>query len=406
MTKTKKEILTQTIKKKYAILNPTLNERTRRLWAASEALAIGYAGQTVVVTATQISPKTIRSGIAEVGSTTPLDPERIRRPGGGRKRLVDTDLTLADDLNSLVDPETRGDPMTALRWTAKSTETLAEALALQGHVISPDSVGVLLKQQHYSLQSNRKRREGTDHPDRNAQFQFINNSVMSLQAEGQPTISIDTKKKENVGNYKNNGQTWQPTGKPVEVNMHDFPDKERGKVAPYGVYDIDKNIGWVNIGIDHDTAEFAVASIGNWWHKLGSQLYPEATELLITADCGGSNSSRTRLWKLKLQELADELHLIIHVRHFPPGTSKWNKIEHRLFSAITRNWRGQPLIDRATIVNLIASTTTKTGLKVYAEIDHNAYPTGIKVSDRELQAIRLEREDWHGDWNYKVVPRN
>lgn len=399
--------LEQTIATRFQLLKPTLDERNRRLWAAAEAKTIGYGGIAIVHRATGIAHKTIMAGLRELGMVLPKRANgkvRIRRSGGGRKPVDRTDPTLESDIESLVEPTARGHPESRLRWTTKSLRNLAEALQVMGHTVSHSLVGSVLHRMQYSLQANRKTSEGKDHPDRDAQFQFINTSVTDFITRNQPAISVDTKKKENVGNYANKGAEWLPKGKPREVNMHDFPDKDLGKVAPYGIYDIDRNEGWVNVGIDHDTAEFATASIKSWWDNLGKQCYTQATELLITADCGGSNNARSRLWKVCLQQLANDTGLTVHVRHFPPGTSKWNKIEHKLFSFITKNWQGTPLIDRATVVNLIAGTRTKTGLQVYAQLDENEYPTGKKVSDEELARVNLGKEDFHGEWNYYVRP--
>jgi hypothetical protein len=393
------------IARKYHDLEGMLNERTRRIWAATEARALGHGGATLVARATGIGRTTIHYGLTELSDVTMRAPiERIRWSGGGRKKLIDLDTTLRQDMRELVDPIERGDPERALRWTSKSAQKLTGELIARGHQISERSVSTLLHQEGYSLQSNRKRLEGTNHPDRDAQFRYINDSVVNQQRKKQPCISVDTKKKENVGNYKNNGQEWSKKGMPVEVNMHDFPNKELGKAAPYGVYDLIKNEGWVNVGISSDTAVFAVESIRRWWKYMGKQRYPHATELLITADSGGSNSARSRLWKVELQKLANELKMKIQVRHFPPGTSKWNKIEHRLFSMISKNWRGRPLDSLATIINLIGSTTTTTGLIVKAMLDENEYVKGIKISDSELAEVKIIKDVFHGDWNYTIIP--
>jgi Rhodopirellula transposase DDE domain len=408
MTTTQKQIVTQTISGKYEMLMNAgaLNERTRRIWAATEACSLGHGGVSIVVSAIGIDFKTVRSGLYELDHPeTGAAHGRIRRSGGGRHKLTDIDKTLLDDLNKLIDPDTRGDPESPLRWTSKSTVNISQALRTISHTISSVTVGKILKDSGYSLQANRKTSEGKNHPDRDTQFRFINDAVTDFQAHQQPVISVDTKKKELVGSFKNNGLEWEKSKQPVEVNMHDFPDKELGKVAPYGVYDVTKNEGWVSVGVTKDTAEFAVQSIRTWWNELGKQRYPNAAELLITADCGGSNGRRVRLWKQQLQCLADETGLAIHVRHFPPGTSKWNKIEHRLFSFVTKNWRGKPLIDRATIINLIGNTTTKAGLKVYATLDERVYEKGIKVSDKDMKELNHIPEDWHGEWNYRIEPR-
>ena len=393
---------------KYSLLKKTFNERSRRHWAAAEALALGRGGLRAVVSATGMATNTVRSGISELEAERGKDAveeKRIRRRGGGRKKITEKDSQLLSDLESLMDPITRGAPDSPLRWTSKGTEKLAEALRKKGHVLSADTVGRLLKSQKYSLQSNRKRHEGNQHPDRDAQFEHINTTVKEFQSKQQPVISVDTKKKELVGNFKNSGKEWSKTGSPVEVNMHDFADKELGKAIPHGVYDILNNEGWVSVGVDHDTAEFAVASIRRWWLSMGKKRYPKATKLLITADGGGSNAHRSHLWKFELQQLSDELGIPIHVCHFPPGTSKWNKIEHRMFSFITKNWRGKPLIDRATIVSLIANTTTSAGLRIDAALDTETYPTGKKISPAQLAALRLKRCAFHGDWNYKILPK-
>jgi hypothetical protein len=394
------------IKKKYNALEDSLNEKTRRLWAATEAQAIGEGGISIVSEAIAISRDRIYRGIADIAKPEKsAGRERVRRPGGGRKNVTEHDVDLTDGLTSIIEPHERGNPMSPLRWTTKSLEKLACALQELGHTVGRMTVGKLLKQQGYSLQANRKMREGTNHPDRNAQFEYINDSVAQQQKLNEPCISVDTKKKENVGNYKNNGQEWSKKGVPVEVNMHDFPNKELGKAAPYGVYDLIKNEGWVNVGISSDTAAFAVESIRRWWKHMGSKRYPTATELLITADSGGSNSARNRLWKVELQKLANELNMTIRVRHFPPGTSKWNKIEHRLFSMISKNWRGKPLDSLATIIDLIGNTTTKTGLTVKAMLDENVYEKGIKIPDNIFNSLNIVRDDFHGEWNYALMPK-
>ena len=391
------------IRRKFTILNPALDERARRLWAATEAQELGWGGVSTVARATGMSRVTITNGLHELEDPTPPSP-RIRRPGGGRKPITETDPELLEVLETLIDPVTRGDPMSPLRWTCKSTRKLSEELNRRQHPISPRTVAVVLRQAGYRLQSNRKMREGNQHPDRNAQFEFLNQCVQRFQRQGQPTISVDTKKKENIGDFKNAGQEWRPQGQPEEVRVHDFKDKQLGKAIPYGVYDIVFNEGWVSVGVDHDTAAFAVHSILRWWREMGQLRFPAARKLLITADGGGSNSSRNRLWKVQLQGLANELNLPIHVRHFPPGTSKWNKIEHRLFSFITQNWRGKPLVSRQTIVQLISATTTQQGLTVRAELDTNTYEIGLKVSDEELAQVYLTRDKFPGDWNYTIKP--
>ena len=400
-----------TVQEKYRSLTPIMDERMRRRWAASEALALGWGGITLVAQATGLSPVTIRQGITELNR--PANPsleeaernDRVRRPGGGRKRLSQTDRTLRKELEELVDPATRGDPQSPLRWTCKSTRNLAEALAGKGHPVSHQTVARLLQEMDFSLQVNRKTKEGKSHPDRNAQFEFIAKKVRSFQRRGQPVVSVDTKKKELIGDFKNGGQEWQPQGEPEEVRCKDFKDKDLGKVAPYGIYDLTANAGWVSVGIDHDTSQFATETLRRWWENMGRPLYGQAKELLVTADGGGSNSSRTRLWKVSLQALADQIGLRIFVCHFPPGTSKWNKIEHRMFCHITENWRGRPLISRAVVVNLIGSTKTKAGLRIQAELDVNTYPTGIKVSDEELATVKIKKHSFHGEWNYTISPR-
>jgi transposase len=394
------------LRDKYAALAPSLNERTRRCWAATEARALGYGGISLVAEALGIARGTIHAGLAEVRARgTAREMQRIRSVGGGRQKLTERDPALGEALNQLVEPTTRGDPASPLRWTCKSTTRLAQELRKAGHPISQRSVCSLLHEQHYSLQANRKTREGNTHPDRDAQFRYINASVTQFHRAHQPVISVDTKKKELVGNFKKPGREWQPKGEPEEVNVHDFADPHLGKVIPYGVYDLAANEGGVNVGIDHDTAEFAVESIRRWWSHMGKARYPHAKKLLITADCGGSNGSRTRLWEVALQQFADELQVPIYVRHFPPGTSKWNKIEHRLFCFITQNWRGRPLLSRVTVVNLIASTTTRQGLTVRALLDECAYETGKKVAGEELAALKLKPESFPGEWNYRLLPR-
>ena len=393
---------------RYTALSPVLDERTRRQWAAAEALSYGWGGIRAVSRAISMSPMTIGKGMVEIAERAErpmaLVEGRLRRPGGGRKPATVTDPDLQAALERLVDPATRGDPQSPLRWTCKSTRQLAEELTRQDHPVSARTVAGLLKAAGYSLQSNRKTREGASHPDRNAQFEHINAMVLGFQERGQPVISVDTKKKELVGEFKNGGREWQPKGEPDEVLVHDFMDKDLGKAIPYGVYDVAGNEGWVSVGIDHDTARFAVGAIGRWWKKMGQERYPAATELLITADGGGSNGSRCRLWKVALQNLADELGLVIYVCHFPPGTSKWNKIEHRMFCHITQNWRGRPLVSHDVIVNLIANTVTQTGLRIQAELDTSSYPTGVKVSDQELASVNLRPLDFRGDWNYAILP--
>jgi transposase len=396
------------IAEKFKLLMPTMDERQTRLWLAAEAKALGRGGLAAVTAATGVLHKRIGIGIRELEQMArkpPSEPpsvQRIRSPGAGRKKLTDKDATLVDDLESLVAPETRGDPESLLRWTTKSVRKLADQLREMGHSIGRQKVSELLHELGYSLQSLSKTREGTSHPDRDAQFRYINRKAREFQARGEPVISVDTKKKELIGDFHIDGQEWQPKGKPETVRTHDFIDRNLGKAIPYGVYDIARNEGWVNVGIDHDTAEFAVESIRRWWWRMGRYAYPEATELLITADAGGSNGYRTRLWKLELQKFARDSGLRITVAHYPPGTSKWNKIEHRMFSFITQNWRGRPLLSVQTVVSLIANTTTSTGLKIKATLDTRAYDTDVDVSDEELAAIKLRPSRFHGDWNYAI----
>ena len=398
----------QRMKSKFLALCPLLDERLRRQWAAAEASAYGWGGIQAVSEATGLSPTTIRKGqrelVARRKNPHVLLPQRLRREGGGRKRKTVSDPELLRALEALVDPATRGDPESPLRWTCKSTYTLADELTKQGHPVSARTVGRLLRAAGYSLQGNRKTKEGGAHPDRNTQFEHINATVKQFQRRGQPVISVDTKKKELVGDFKNGGREWRPRGEPEEVRVHDFLDKKLGKAIPYGVYDLTNNQGWVSVGIDHDTAQFATAAIGRWWKKMGRRRHPHAAELLIMADGGGSNGSRCRLWKVALQALADQLQMSIRVCHFPPGTSKWNKIEHRMFCHITQNWRGRPLISHEVIVNLIANTATQQGLKIRAELDERQYLTGTKVSNAELQRIKLKPHKFHGDWNYTITP--
>ena len=389
---------------KYRLLAGALDERGMRRWAAAEALSLGRGGTAAVARATGIAESTIRRGRAEVASEERLEPGRVRRPGAGRKTLIETDPTLLADLERLVDESSRGDPEAPLRWTAKSLRTIATELRGQGHPISASSVAVLLRGLGYSLQANKKTREGARHPDRDAQFGHINETVSAAIAAGEPVISVDTKKKELIGDFKNAGREWRPKGDPEQVRTHDFKDKDLGKVNPYGVYGIAQDAGWVSVGIDNDTAQFAVASISGWWQQLGQARYPQATTLTITADCGGSNGNRTRLWKTELQRLADATGLQIRVCHFPPGTSKWNKIEHRLFSFISINWRAKPLVSRQTVIDLIAATTTKTGLEVFAQLDERAYPKAIKVSDAQLANVKLHPNTFHPEWNYTIKP--
>jgi len=388
------------IRKRFTSLSPHLSERERRLFAATEARAAGYGGIAAASAATGVAVSTISRGLKELSVLDTL----VRRPGGGRKLLVAKDATLLGDLLALVEPSERGDPMSPLRWTCKSLSQLAAALVAQGHRIGRTVVGELLHKQKFSLQANRKTREGEGHPDRDAQFVHINDSVKAALAAGQPVISVDTKKKELVGDFKNAGQAWRPRGEPEEVRVHDFLIKELGRAVPYGVYDLAANAGWVSVGVNHDTAAFAVQTIRRWWAEIGSARYPEAKRLVITADGGGSNGSRVRLWKRELQRLADELGIDIAVHHLPPGTSKWNKIEHRLFSFVTMNWKARPLVSYRVIVDLIGATTTDTGLTVRCELDSGDYPKGIVVSDREMDGLNISRDAFHGEWNYTMQP--
>jgi len=393
------------VRDRFRFLEAVLDERSRRLLAAAESKAWGSGGISAVCRATGVSRQVIRQGLRELAQPRAHPAGRIRRPGGGRKKATHKDPTLVADLEKLVEPTTRGHPETCLRWTCNSVRKLANDLNRMGHRVSYPVVAELLHGLGYSLQANRKTQEGDSHPDRNAQFEYIEGRVQRYLALHQPVISVDTKKKELVGDFKNGGREWRPKGTPEKVRVHDFVVPELGRAAPYGVYDLAGNTGWVSVGVDHDTASFAVETIRRWWCALGQEKYPRAKKLLITADGGGSNGSRVRLWKLELQRLADETGLAIAVSHFPPGTSKWNKIEHRLFSFISKNWRGQPLSSLKVIVNLIAGTTTKKGLKVHAAIDDRSYPAGIKVPDSEMAEIKLRREAFHGEWNYEILPR-
>jgi hypothetical protein len=393
------------IGEKFRALAGELNERQRRLWAASEARAAGRGGIEATARATGMSVPTIRKGIAELRAGERLAPGRVRRPGGGRKRLTELDPTMLRDLERLVDSDSRGDPESLLRWTSKSVRHLADGLRDMDHEAHFTTVAQLLRGLGYSLQANVKTREGRQHPDRDAQFRHINAVAKRAVDMGQPVISVDTKKKELVGDFKNAGREWRPKGEPELVRVHDFKDKELGKAIPHGIYDIAFDRGWVTVGIDHDTAQFAVNSIRAWWEYLGQPRYPNATRLRITADCGGSNGNRTKLWKVELQKLADESELEIAVCHFPPGTSKWNRIEHRLFSFITMNWRGKPLVSLETIINLIGATKTRSGLEVYARLDDGTYPDKIKVTDAELKAVNLHGDPFHPEWNYTIKPK-
>ncbi|HVX91574.1 MAG TPA: ISAzo13 family transposase [Candidatus Paceibacterota bacterium] len=395
------------IKRKFKALSPVLDERVTRLWAATEAEVLGRGGIAIVERATGLSRTTIRVGMEELRAGAKLeDVVNVRRTGGGRPSIEQTSPGIIPALEELVDPVTRGDPESPLRWTSKSTRKLADELSQKGFVCSPQKVGQLLHASGYSLQSTNKTLEGASHPDRNEQFEFINARVDAFHAIGAPVISVDTKKKELVGDFANAGREWQPQGQPVPVRVHDFIDPALGKAIPYGVYDLARNDAWVSVGVDHDTPEFAVHSIAQWWRRMGRRAYPDATELLITADAGGSNSSRSRLWKTELQDFADRTGLAISVCHFPPGTSKWNKIEHRLFCHITENWRGRPLVDHETVVQLIGSVRTRTGLTVKAALDTREYVTGTKVSDDEMALLSITHSTFHGDWNYTIRPRH
>ena len=399
------------IRSRFEALAPVLDERVRRLWAAAEAQSLGRGGLAVVEEATGIAHTTILRGLKDLREIAEGSPEaspqgqRVRRPGAGRKSLAETDPALLVELEKLVDPVTRGEPESPLRWTSKSVRKLADELSARGHNVGRTAVRRMLRELGYSLQANRKTTEGNQHPDRNAQFEHINATATAFQDRGQPVISVDTKKKELVGDFKNGGREWRPQGDPERVRVHDFADKELGKVIPYGVLDVSRQEGWVSVGVNHDTAEFAVQSIKRWWQRMGRRAYPAADELLITADCGGSNGNRTRLWKTELQELANATGLTISVCHYPPGTSKWNKIEHQLFSRITENWRAQPLVSREVVVNLIANTRTRTGLKVRAALDTRSYEKGVRVSKELLAAVNLKQAECHGEWNCTILPK-
>jgi Rhodopirellula transposase DDE domain len=406
-----RDTLLEAVRHKFELLQPLMNERMRRHWAACEAMTLQRGGVALVAEATGLSRTTIWAGLREIRhlDELPADDlprERSRRAGAGRPLLEQVDSTLIKDLEALVEATTRGDPQSPLRWTCKSTRNLAEELKRQGHRVGYRTVASLLHGLDYSLQANRKTREGSSHPDRNAQFEYINQQVRVFQGAGQPVVSVDSKKRELVGDFKNPGQEWRPAGTPEEVRAKDYPDKILGKVTPSGVYDLTYNEGWVSVGIDHNTAEFAAETIRRWWCEMGAPLYPDADRLLVTADAGGSNSYRSRLWKVALQRLADAIGFQIVVCHFPPGTSKWNKIEHRMFCHITKNWRGKPLLSRAVVVNLIGNTKTKTGLHIQAELDTNIYETGIEVSEEELAAVRIKKAPFHGEWNYTISPKS
>ena len=390
---------------KFNALVGDLDERGRRRWAATEAMALGYGGITAVSLATGLSDRTIRNGIEELQSDTPLPSGRQRRNGGGRKPLESSQHDLIDAIDRLVEPTERGDPQSPLRWTCKSLSNLQRELVSQGYRVGRTKISNILRSLGYSLQGNRKTREGTDHPDRNAQFEHIARRVRACQRGGRPAVSVDTKKKETLGKKANVGKEYRPKGVPLEVDTHDFPDKELGKAIPYGVYDIKSNEAWVSVGISHDTGEFAVEAIRRWWRRMGKKRYKKPKRLLITADSGGSNGHRNRLWKYELQHLSDQTGMIIEVCHYPPGTSKWNKIEHRLFCHITRNWRGVPLESHQVVVSLVGSTRTAEGLEVHCRVDENDYPKGRKISDAEMANIKIKRNAFHGDWNYEIKPR-
>ena len=401
-----KEALKLQVKEKYESLSDVLNERSLRAWAATEARAIGRGGQVLVAEAIGIHKNTVLEGMKEIRKKKEVaDTGRIRRKGGGRKKNTAKDESLIEDIQRLVESSTRGDPESPLLWCSKSTRKIADELNTTKRRASHTTVSKELAAMGFSLQSNKKENEGGNHPDRDKQFRFINEKAKDFQKRNQPTVSVDTKKKENIGNFKNRGREYHKKGQAPEVNVYDFLDKEKGKVAPYGVYDLDKNKGWVSVGISADTARFAVNSIGSWWYEMGKETYPDATELYVNADGGGSNGYRNRLWKVELQKLANELNIAIHVSHFPPGTSKWNKIEHRMFSFISKNWRGRPLIDRVTVVNLIGNTRTEGGLKIRAKLDENIYEKGIKILDKELAQVNLQKEKFHGEWNYTIYPQ-
>ncbi len=394
------------IKRRYERIAGELNERTRRLFAANEAIAIGWGGISAVSRATGLSRQVISDGIKELQEGERAGDGRIRRKGGGRKSTVSKDPRLCEDLERLVEPVTRGDPESPLRWTSKSVRKLAKELQHLGHQVSHELVSELLHGLGYSLQATRKTREGGTHPDRDAQFEHLNTQAEAFLSAGDPVVSVDAKKKELVGDFKNPGREWHPQGKPEEVRVYDFPIPELGRATPYGVYDLARNAGWVNVGIDHNTAAFAVESIRRWWKEVGRQQYPQARRLLISADGGGSNGSRVRLWKWELQQLADETGLAITVCHLPPGTSKWNKIEHRLFAWISQNWRGKPLVSYAVILKLIAATTTEAGLTVQCQLDTNRYPAGRKISDEQMATLSIRPDSFHGEWNYTILPRS
>lgn len=399
------EAIIESVRRKFERLSGVLDEHSRRMWAVAEAEALGYGGQSIVAKATGLSRTTLhREAVGHPRGQSPSAPERIRKVGGGRKPATQQEPELLSALEALVEPTTRGDPESPLRWTCRSTRQLANALGVQGYRVSHQTVATLLDGLGYSRQGNQKTKEGSAHPDRDAQFRFIHGRVEDFQRRGQPVVSVDTKKKELVGDFKNGGREWRPQGNPEPVRVYDFVDQALGKVNPYGVYDPTANVGWVSVGTDHDTAEFAVATLRRWWDKMGRRRYPTATALLVTADGGGSNGSRGRLWKVALQRLADQTGLNIAVCHFPPGTRKWHKIEHRMFSHFSMNWRGKPLFSHEVVVNLIVGTTTRTGLTIAAELDDNDYPKGIQVTDEELEKVKIQRADFHGEWNYTILP--
>jgi len=401
---------TKIIAKKFKKISPYLDERTLRIWVATEALNLTRGGISKLSRVAGISRPTIYAGIEELNEKKTkkfiTEIKRTRKVGGGRKKIGEKDKTFLLDLENIIESSTRGDPISPLKWSSKSTLKITSELNKMGHHVSQPTVYKLLDGLGYSMQSNRKTKEGANHPDRDAQFRYISKKVGAFQKRNQPVISVDAKKKESIGEFKNDGKEWRKKGYPIETNMHDFPDKKLGKVTPYGVYDLAKNQGWVSVGISSDTAEFAAEAIRNWWNEMGQQVYPGAKELLITADGGGSNGSRVGLWKKELQQLADELKIEINICHFPPGTSKWNKIEHRMFCHITQNWRGRPLVSREVVVNLIGNTTTKTGLKIKAKLDKNEYKKGIKVTKKELKTLEITEDSFHGEWNYKIRPRS
>jgi len=405
LSEPERALYVEEVRKVYLNLALHLNERSRRIWGATEAMRYGKGGSSMIHKAVGMAYKTIQRGIKEISEGDALEANKIRKKGGGRKSVLELDPSIADTLDGLMEPITRGDPESPLLWSSKSLKKLTDELNEAGHRISQTPLRQLLIAKGYSLQSNCKKLEGNQHQDRDAQFQKISHLCRQYQEHHCPVLSIDTKKKENIGNYKNNGREYSTKGNPVAVNTYDFPDKELGKVAPYGVYDVGRNEGWVSVGVSSDTASFAVNSIRTWWHVMGKEIYKNAEAIMITADCGGSNSNRTKLWKWELQKLANELQKKIHVSHFPPGTSKWNKIEHKMFSYISINWRGKPLISRETVVNLIANTRTDKGLRICAALDENIYKTGVGVSEQELASIDINRDNFHGEWNYTISPQ-